>query len=154
LNRGIVYKDVDRSQLLDGLAHISRRLRITEIAAKGRHSTPWALRPYLPSDFGERRLIAGDEQQIDPMRRKPASAEPTQTAACSSDDGQHTFSVTLSENPAIGSQPIDREFHGLPDASLWLPAEAADARDIEMNQRNVADPPLPPTGEAQLRGKL
>jgi hypothetical protein len=154
LNHGIVDKNVHRSQLLGGLAHISRSLRITEVAAEGGYSTSQALRSYLAGDIGERRLIARDQQQIGAMRGKLVSTKPTQAAACSRDEGQHPRSVTLRENPAIGSQPIDREFHGLSDAFLWLPAEPADMGGIEVNQRIVTNPSLPSTGEAQLRRKL
>ena len=64
-------------KLIGGLAHTLRRIRITEIAAERCHFTARVFHLYLDGNVGERHLIARDEQQIDTMRGKLASTQPT-----------------------------------------------------------------------------
>jgi hypothetical protein len=73
LYRSVVDKNVDPSELIGGLAHTSRSIRITEIAAKRRHFTARVFQLYLGGDVSECHLIARDEQQIGAMRGKLAS---------------------------------------------------------------------------------
>lgn len=47
--------------------------------------------------------------------------------------------MTLRKYPAIGIEPIDREFQRLFDAAFRQPAEAANSAGIEVDQRIVAD---------------
>ena len=72
MNRGVVHKDVDLSELIGGLPYTFRRIRITEIAAECRHFTARVFHLRLDSNVSERGLIAGDEQQIDTMSCKLA----------------------------------------------------------------------------------
>src|SRR5262249_21230272 len=90
LNGGVVDEDIDRALPLDGLAHVLWSVWITEITAERHHSSALAFRPYLTSDLGKCWLIARDEQQIGAMRGKLLSTKPSQTAARSCDDGEHS----------------------------------------------------------------
>jgi hypothetical protein len=74
LNCSVVEKNVDVSELMGGLAHTLRRIRISEVAAEGRYLTARVFKLYLDGNVSERRFIARNEQQIGSMRGQLAGA--------------------------------------------------------------------------------